>query len=61
MQSFVPADELIGEGKSMHEATLLQPEDTAEAAPKHTTGQQLNTQSDALTASANDMQKPSGM
>ena len=45
----------------MHEATLLQPEDTAEAAPKHTTGQQLNTQSDALTASANDMQKPSGM
>jgi len=34
VQSLIPADELVGEGEAMHEATLLQPEDTAEAATK---------------------------
>ena len=32
VQALIPADELIGEGQAVHEATLLQPEDAAEAA-----------------------------
>ena len=32
VQALVPGDELIGEGEAWHEATLLEPEDGAEAA-----------------------------
>lgn len=39
MKAFVPADELIGEGEAMHESSLLQPEDTAEAALQQYFGQ----------------------
>ena len=35
MKTLIPADELIGEGQSVHEAPLLQPEDAAEAALQH--------------------------
>jgi len=36
VQSLIPADELIGEGEAVHEATLLQPEDAAETALQRT-------------------------
>lgn len=32
MQALVPGDELVGEGKSRHEAPFLQPENGTEAA-----------------------------
>lgn len=35
VKTLIPADELIGEGQTVHEAPLLQPEDTAEAALQH--------------------------
>lgn len=42
MKALISADQLVAEGQTMHEATLLQPEDAAEAA-KHNiqAGQQL--------------------
>ena len=36
VESLISADELIGEGEAMHEATLLQPEDAAETAQQCT-------------------------
>lgn len=35
MKPLISADQLIAEGQTMHEATLLQPEDAAEAAGHH--------------------------
>ena len=40
MESLISADELIGEGEAVHEATLLQPEDAAETALKRTLSEQ---------------------
>ncbi len=36
VEALISADELIGEGEAVHEATLLQPEDAAETAQQCT-------------------------
>jgi len=41
VESLISADELIGEGEAVHEATLLQPEDAAETALQRTLSAQI--------------------